>query len=69
MNLWRGKAANIALLSDGLQLLALELNQGTPHVPFFSPLFNFMANVTNETEAKEQSSVLRHGSRTGQMMI
>jgi serine/threonine protein phosphatase PrpC len=54
MNLWRGKAANIALLSDGLQLLALELNQGTPHVPFFSPLFNFMANVTNETEAKEQ---------------
>jgi len=53
MNLWRGKAANIALLSDGLQLLALELNQGTPHVPFFLPL-SFMANVTNETEAKEQ---------------
>jgi len=30
------KAANIAL-SDGLQLLALEINEGTPHVPFFSP--------------------------------
>lgn len=54
INLWRGAAANIALLSDGLQMLALEINQGTPHVPFFSPLFKFMANVTDETEAKEQ---------------
>lgn len=54
ISLWRGVPVNIAVLSDGLQLLALEINEGTPHVPFFSPLFNFMADVTNETEAKEQ---------------
>lgn len=54
INLWRGTPANIALLSDGLQMLALDMNQGTPHVPFFSPLFNFMADVTDENEAKEQ---------------
>ena len=63
MNLWRRKAANIALLSDGLQLLALEINEGTPHVPFFSPLFKFMANVTNETEAKEQLVEFLHSPR------
>lgn len=54
INLWHGTPANIAVLSDGLQLLALELGQGTPHTPFFSPLFNFIADMTDEAEAKEQ---------------
>lgn len=54
VNLWRGTVANIAVLSDGLQMLALEMTEGKPHVPFFSPLFNFVANVTDGAEAKEQ---------------
>lgn len=54
VNLWHGTVASIALLSDGLQLLALEIGEGTPHAPFFSPLFKFMLNVTDATEAKEQ---------------
>lgn len=54
VTLWHGAAANIAVLSDGLQMIALEMTNGTPHVPFFSPLFNFMVDVTDETEAKEQ---------------
>ena len=54
VSLWRGAAANIALLSDGLQMLALDMTEGKPHAPFFSPLFHFVANVTDETEAKEQ---------------
>lgn len=54
VNLWRGATANIAVLSDGLQMLALEMANGKPHAPFFSPLFNFMAGVTDEAEAKEQ---------------
>lgn len=54
VNLWRGATANIAVLSDGLQMLALEMANGKPHRPFFSPLFNFMAAVTDEAEAKEQ---------------
>lgn len=54
VNLWHGATANIAVLSDGLQMLALEMSEGKPHVPFFSPLFHFMADVTDESEAKEQ---------------
>ena len=54
VNLWHGETANIAVLSDGLQMLALEMTEGKPHVPFFSPLFHFMADVTDESEAKEQ---------------
>lgn len=54
LKLWRGAIPNIALLSDGLQMLALDMNDGKPHGPFFSPLFHFMADVTNEIEAKEQ---------------
>ena len=54
INIWRGPTANIAVLSDGLQMLALEMTNGKPHAPFFSPLFQFMAGVTDEAEAKEQ---------------
>ncbi len=51
---WRGPVAHIAILSDGLQMLALKMPGGTPHEPFFSPLFRFMAQVTDEAVAEEQ---------------
>ncbi|MBE9190359.1 protein phosphatase 2C domain-containing protein [Gloeocapsopsis crepidinum LEGE 06123] len=54
ITLWQGKTAKIALLSDGLQMLALELDQGKPYAPFFSPLFHFVAQIQDETEAKDQ---------------
>lgn len=54
INVWHGAAANVAVLSDGLQMLALEFPLDIPHRPFFSPLFNFVSDVTNEAEAKEQ---------------
>jgi len=54
VNIWRGATANIAILSDGLQMLALEMNNGKPHAPFFAPLFHFTAGVTDETAAKEE---------------
>lgn len=54
ITLWQGKTAKIALLSDGLQMLALELDQGKPYAPFFSPLFHFVAQINDETEAKDQ---------------
>lgn len=34
----------IAVLSDGLQLLAFDLASGTAHEPFFAPLFGFAAS-------------------------
>ena len=36
-------ADGLALLSDGLQMLALKMPQGAPHAPFFAPLFRFAA--------------------------
>ena len=42
-HLWQGTAAQVAMFSDGLQLLALEMPAGTPHAPFFTPLFRFVA--------------------------
>ncbi|MBW4663283.1 MAG: protein phosphatase 2C domain-containing protein [Chroococcus sp. CMT-3BRIN-NPC107] len=54
VNVWRGVVANIAMLSDGLQMLALEMSGGKPHAPFFFPMFKFVANVTDERDAQEQ---------------
>ena len=54
VKVWRGVVANIAMLSDGLQMLALEMSGGKPHAPFFFPMFKFVADVTSPTEAQEQ---------------
>jgi serine/threonine protein phosphatase PrpC len=54
VTVWRGAPKHLAVFSDGLQMLALKMPDGTPHAPFFSPLFRFVANVTNEVQAQEQ---------------
>lgn len=54
LQLWHGTPAQIAIFSDGLQMLALKLPEGKPHEPFFSPLFRFMVETTDTTFAKEQ---------------
>ena len=36
----------LAMFSDGLQRLALKLPEGTPHVPFFAPLFRFASGLS-----------------------
>lgn len=43
--LWDGKATQLAMFSDGLQMLALQMPQGTAHSPFFTPLFKFIAEA------------------------
>lgn len=42
---WQEPLLSIALLSDGLQNLAINLSQGTPYVPFFAPFFNATLNA------------------------
>jgi hypothetical protein len=37
---WRGPYTEIAAFTDGLQRLALTMPSGTPHAPFFVPLFD-----------------------------
>lgn len=52
--IWQGTPAHIAMLSDGLQMLALKMPDGTPYQPFFAPLFQFMSAQMNPKEAKKQ---------------
>jgi hypothetical protein len=60
---WYGETANLALFSDGLQRLALKLPAGAPHPPFFSPLFHFLAGMTDESEAQAQLSAFLRSPR------
>ena len=48
----------IALLTDGLEALALDLAAGEPHPPFFAPLFRFAA----EPDATEEELATFLGS-------
>ncbi|BAZ27737.1 protein-serine/threonine phosphatase [Cylindrospermum sp. NIES-4074] len=54
MRIWREDIVNIGVLTDGLQMLALNMGVGEPHKPFFFPLFEFVANAEDKTMAKEQ---------------
>lgn len=54
VNVWYGNTGYIAALSDGLQLLALEMPEGKPHGPFFSPLFRFIERVEDAKDAESQ---------------
>ncbi len=51
---WRGAPTHVAILSDGLQRLALKMPSGVPHGPFFAPLFNFVSNTPEPAQAQEQ---------------
>ncbi|BBD68434.1 hypothetical protein NIES4072_42530 [Nostoc commune NIES-4072] len=54
MRVWRTDIENVGIITDGLQMLALNMVVGEPHKPFFFPLFEFVANAEDKTEAKEQ---------------
>ncbi|MCG6134522.1 MAG: protein phosphatase 2C domain-containing protein [Nostoc sp. LLA-1] len=54
MRLWRETIVNVSLLTDGLQMLALNMVVGEPHKPFFFPLFDFVESAEDKTLAKEQ---------------
>ncbi len=53
-NVWRGNPTHVAIMSDGLQRLALQMPSGVPHNPFFTPLFNFVSNTPESKQAQEQ---------------
>ena len=38
----------LALMSDGLQRLAINMSTSTPHEPFFSPFFSALASATDD---------------------
>ena len=56
-------AASLCLFSDGLQRLALKLPEGTPHAPFFAPLFRFLAEATDPSAANAQLAAFLRSPR------
>lgn len=49
---WHGRAQQLALFTDGLQRLALQMPLQKPHAPFFAPLFQFAVNAGAEAETQ-----------------
>ncbi len=49
----------VALFSDGLQRLALNMATNTPHEPFFTPFFSGMARATAEQEEQLHSLLVK----------
>lgn len=49
----------VAVFSDGLQRLALNMATNTPHEPFFTPFFSGMARATPEQEEQLQPLLVK----------
>lgn len=63
LNIWRGSVANIGIISDGLQMLALKMPEGIPYNPFFSPLFRFISKMDDKLKAKAQLEAFLRSNR------
>lgn len=54
-----GAVARIALFSDGLQRLALNAADQSPHLPFFAPFFKTLATATTASRAQLDEALAR----------
>ncbi len=54
----------VAALTDGLQLVALDLSTGVPHAPFFAPFFSFVAEDGDVAQLESFLGSDRVGERT-----
>lgn len=55
--IYQGRTQRAAVFSDGIQRLALNMAQGTPHEPFFTPFFDVLAKATAQQEDMLQSQL------------
>jgi hypothetical protein len=46
-----GKVKQLAIMTDGIQMLALEMKERKPYNPFFSTIFNFAAHTSSEEKS------------------
>jgi serine/threonine protein phosphatase PrpC len=44
---WSGELTHLAVMTDGLQRLALSFPEAVPHQPFFRPLFQFVSQTAD----------------------
>lgn len=54
VRVWQGNPRHLVVFSDGLQRLALNMPDGSPHAPFFLPFFRFVETATETSEAQAQ---------------
>lgn len=54
VSLWSGEVAQVAVLSDGLQLLCLKMPERTPHERFFTPVFDFAEHMDDEKRDRNE---------------
>ena len=65
-NVWRGRAARVAAFSDGLQMLCLKWPEYEPHAAFFTPLFKFAGNRTDEEQAAAELAAFIDSERVSE---
>lgn len=51
--LWKGRTKHIAMFSDGLQHLCLQMPEGIPYDKFFKPLFEFLDSSREQSILEE----------------
>jgi hypothetical protein len=64
--IWNHPPRYLALLTDGLQMLALKMPTGEAHPPFFTPLFRFVETVEDKDTAQTQLLAFLGGERVTQ---
>ncbi len=57
---------HVALFSDGLLSLAMNIEKNQPHAPFFTPLFAFVAEASDEDKAVAELTTLLDSERVNQ---
>lgn len=53
------RVLKVAVFTDGIQRLALNMANNKPHEPFFEPFFNVLARITDEQEDQLHVLLLR----------
>lgn len=66
LQLWTGAVHRLALFSDGLLSLAMNIEQNRPYTPFFTPLFAFAAEATDSVEAGQALATFLASERVNQ---
>jgi hypothetical protein len=51
---WRGRVRNLAVMTDGLEMVALKLPEGLAHARFFQPLFRFLAESPPDLDLEKE---------------
>lgn len=56
---YQGRVERAAVFSDGVQRLALNLADATPHEPFFAPFFSVLSSVTPDQRQQLEPALVR----------